>query len=111
VARRYVRQTFSDWGLSYLSERVLLAVSEVVTNAVIHGQGRVTLTLSATDHRVRVTVANDGGGAPAMCSPDPDRAVEGGWGLHLVDELADSWGTEAGNHRTIVWFELQYRQV
>jgi anti-sigma regulatory factor (Ser/Thr protein kinase) len=104
-ARRFVRQSLSDWGLSELSERVVLTVSEVMTNAVTHGQGRVTLALSATDDRVCVTVADDGRGAPVMRSPDPERGIAGGWGLHLVDKLADSWGTETRNQQTIVWFE------
>lgn len=104
-ARRFVRRSLSDWGLSELSERVLLVLSEVITNAVIHGYGRVSLTLSTTDDRVRVTVADDGGGVPVIRRPDPEHGIAGGWGLHLVDTLADDWGTETRNHRTTVWFE------
>jgi anti-sigma regulatory factor (Ser/Thr protein kinase) len=83
-----------------------LLVSELVTNAVRHGRGRdgaVELTLSLADSRLRVEVADGGGGfVPPDVVPDP--GDPGGWGLVVVDELVDRWGVE-GAGGTRVWFE------
>jgi anti-sigma regulatory factor (Ser/Thr protein kinase) len=83
-----------------------LLVSELVTNAVRHGLGRrgaVELTLSLAGRCVRVEVADGGAGfVPPVPVPDPDET--GGWGLVVVDRLADRWGIE-GADGTCVWFE------
>ena len=36
---------------------------------------------------------------------DTDRSRPGGWGLYLVDQLADRWGV-ARDHLNRVWFEM-----
>ena len=104
-ARRFVSEYLDDSGLSDLRERIVLAVSELTTNAVTHGSGPIDVTLDTTIDRLRVTVTDDGGGTPAMHRPDPPDNPEGGWGLHLVDTLADRWGAERHDHRLVVWFE------
>jgi anti-sigma regulatory factor (Ser/Thr protein kinase) len=86
-------------------EDVRLLVSELVTNAVRHAQGdMVRLVVSLGQGRLRVEVHDLGRGfevrAPA---DDPVRAS--GWGLVLVDELADRWGVDA-TPATAVWFEM-----
>ena len=104
-ARRFVEACMISWGMTGVSEPVLLAVSELATNAVTHGDGPVTLTLSTEGDRVRVEVENEGTGTPVMRSPDADRQANGGWGLHLVDTLTDNWGIDVRPHTTAVWFE------
>jgi anti-sigma regulatory factor (Ser/Thr protein kinase) len=42
---------------------------------------------------------------PEQPRPTPHVDRPGGWGLCLVDRLADRWGVDSGN-RTAVWFEL-----
>jgi anti-sigma regulatory factor (Ser/Thr protein kinase) len=85
---------------------VRLLVSELVTNGVLHGDAtdaEDSLTLSiASNAVVRVDVIDHGGGfVPGTSEPDP----VGGWGLMLVEELADRWGvTRDGETR--VWFEM-----
>jgi anti-sigma regulatory factor (Ser/Thr protein kinase) len=86
-----------------------LLVSEVVTNAVRHaGQERSDTIFvdiaDASGGRVRVEVS-DGGKGFTPKQRDPDLERPGGWGLYLVEELADRWGVETGG-RTLVWFEL-----
>ena len=79
-----------------------LLVSELVTNAVKYGgDGPVGLDVQTRDHRLRAEVIDEGNGFVAK-----ERAVdqEGGWGLPLVEHLADRWGTFEGS--THVWFEL-----
>ena len=87
---------------------VRLLVSELVTNALRHaelGEGdAIRLVVWVSDATVRVEVCDPGPGFGAEDMPsDPDRAS--GWGLFLVQTLADRWGFERDGG-TLVWFEL-----
>jgi anti-sigma regulatory factor (Ser/Thr protein kinase) len=84
-----------------------LVVSELVTNAVRHGRpvedDVVELRVGVDEQVARVEVADGGDGfAPPGAEP---AARLGGWGLVVVDRLADRWGVE-GNGRTVVWLEF-----
>jgi anti-sigma regulatory factor (Ser/Thr protein kinase) len=79
-----------------------LLVSELVTNAVKYGgDGPVRIDAQSTPARLRAEVIDEGDGFVAK---DRIAGQEGGWGLPLVEELADRWGTFQGS--THVWFEL-----
>jgi anti-sigma regulatory factor (Ser/Thr protein kinase) len=83
---------------------VRLLVSELVTNSVKYGgEGPVRLEVTALDGKVRAEIVDQGGG---FVPRTRDRGLEdvGGWGLHLVEELTDRWGTYEGS--THVWFEI-----
>jgi anti-sigma regulatory factor (Ser/Thr protein kinase) len=85
-----------------------LLVSELLTNGVRHGargEGWITLDVEIFANAVRVVVTDRGPGfePPAEPEPHPDRP--GGWGLCLVDRLADRWGVHV-NGATSVWFEV-----
>jgi anti-sigma regulatory factor (Ser/Thr protein kinase) len=86
-------------------EDLRLLVSELVTNAVRHAQGEIVrLVVRLQDGHLRVEVHDLGRGFEVQApSDDPKRAS--GWGLVLVDELADRWGVDA-NPATAVWFEI-----
>jgi len=83
-----------------------LLVSEVVTNAVRHGDSTRPLEVHASwDSEVRVEVSDQGNGfTPAPRPGAPDEP--GGFGLFLVGQLADRWGVER-DRGTTVWFVLQ----
>ena len=87
---------------------VRLLVSELVTNSVRHSGIRrrdaVRLAIEVTKSTVRVEVADRGHGF-APQPRDEDRGRPGGWGLYLVDQLADRWGV-ARDHLNRVWFEM-----
>jgi anti-sigma regulatory factor (Ser/Thr protein kinase) len=87
---------------------VRLLVSELVTNSVRHSAppagSKVELTVSATPDIVRVTVTDAGRGFDPTPRSAP-RTKAGGWGLHLVDRLADRWGVDR-SRGAAVWFEL-----
>jgi anti-sigma regulatory factor (Ser/Thr protein kinase) len=87
-----------------------LLLSEIVNNSVRHaGAGpdeTVELTLSRSPRKLRVTVADDGGGFDQDAAREPpDAEREGGRGLFLLDSIADRWGVVNGRV-TRVWFEL-----
>ncbi len=78
-----------------------LMVSELVTNALMHGKGLMTVRITSEPGQVTVEVADEGHG-DVVVAPVPGAA--GGWGLRIVAALADSWGTEQGSTR--VWFSI-----
>ena len=88
-------------------ETVRLLVTELVTNSVRHAHAsRIDLLLRLLESRVRVEVSDPGtgfDGRPRGRGHDD----EGGWGLLLVDALADSWGVNSSNGSTRVWLELR----
>ena len=80
-----------------------LLVSELVTNAVMHGSGPIELRFAAQDRRARFEISDAGGGAtPAL--REAGGALPGGFGLHLVDRIAERWGVRRASMH--VWFEL-----
>ena len=87
---------------------VTLLVSELVTNSYRHagltGQDTIRLRVSKSASAVRIEVLDRGQGS------DPhvrDQGEYGGWGLRIVERLADRWGTERDTSGTTVWFEMR----
>jgi anti-sigma regulatory factor (Ser/Thr protein kinase) len=91
-----------------IRHRLALLLSELVNNAIQHGGAgpheTVQVKVESSTEKVRVEVFDPGSnGAPAR-----DRLEEGGgYGLLLVDRLADGWGRgAAGSGGSVAWFEL-----
>ncbi len=81
-----------------------LMISEVVTNAVIHGRSAVIVEVVVRGARLRVEVTDDGEGLPRV--QPVDDAVASGRGLRIVGMLASDWGVAANTCGKTVWFEL-----
>ena len=80
-----------------------LLVSELVTNAVRHGRGMITLKAALNHERLLVEVIAQGSGlAPALDKHELENI--GSWGLQIIDAEASRWGVQEG--ATHVWFEL-----
>jgi LytS/YehU family sensor histidine kinase len=102
-ARDELRFRFED-DLGDVLDDAMIVVSELVNNAVVHGEGRITLDLRRTGDRLRVEVVDEGTGeAPAIRQRAQADAV-GGWGLHIVGVLSEAWGAHEGT--THVWAEI-----
>ena len=86
---------------------VRLLVSELVTNSVKHAQvgedDSIQLGVKMEGDIVRVEVRDAGPGFDPPPSAPPDDADEG-WGLFLVEQLADEWGVD--RDRQAVWFQI-----
>lgn len=84
---------------------LLLCVSEVVTNAVLHGRAPIRLSAAAlSPDRVRVEVSD-------ASTVTPIRSAGGqlsptGRGLHLLDAITTRWDVEVGKTGKTVWFEI-----
>lgn len=100
-ARRRVRELLADVPVVDLRD-VELAVSELVTNAVRHGEGTVHVDVWRLDDRVRLQVGDAGRGAADVRPRTPDQT--GGWGLRIVDAVSIRWGVHEGS--THVWCEI-----
>jgi anti-sigma regulatory factor (Ser/Thr protein kinase) len=85
-----------------------LLVSELVTNSVQHAQvsadDSIVLVVNFSEKTVRVEVRDGGPGFDPPATPPPDDA-DAGWGLFLVEQLADGWGV--GEDGKGVWFEIR----
>ncbi len=89
-------------------DSLALLLSEMVNNAVQHGGAdedeRIQVRLSWPSRRLRVEVLDPGTNRRESI----ERVTrEGGWGLVLVDSIADRWGLEsAPEGGSVAWFEL-----
>ena len=90
---------------------VLLLLTELVTNAVRHGgvppDQTVSVEVRQWPRRVRVEVV-DPGTRFTQVRPGSRGDESGGWGLFLVDRIADSWGVARALAGTCVWFEIEF---
>jgi anti-sigma regulatory factor (Ser/Thr protein kinase) len=99
-ARALLREHAGTLAADRLDTAVLL-ISELVTNAVLHGTGEIRLLIDVDGDGARFAVADEGNGNPVVSeTPGPD----GGWGLRLVGQLSARWGVR--EESTQVWFEL-----
>ncbi|MDN3026769.1 SpoIIE family protein phosphatase [Streptomyces sp. S.PB5] len=105
-ARRFTRRTLRTWGVSAdTTDTVLLIVSELVTNALVHTDGRVRLDLTLVNHRLRVAVADSSPRTPAKATSIGWEAT-GGRGILLVEAMSDTWGTVPVSGGKQVWSEV-----
>jgi anti-sigma regulatory factor (Ser/Thr protein kinase) len=102
VARRFAREQLRHSAADI--DTVVLLVSEVVTNAVLHARSDIVLAVDDHGEVARVEVHDS--------SPVPPRlhkfAVESatGRGLRLLDQLALRWGADSSHDGKVVWFEV-----
>lgn len=87
---------------------ILLATSELVSNALIHGEleegDLIRLEVDLLNDRVKVSVSHRG---PPVSPPSPHeaRGRPGGHGFSIVGQISDRWKVEHRNGVTRVWFE------
>lgn len=103
-ARTVLREALSRSGAEHLVESATVALSEVITNAFVHGGTKVRVRIWATAEAVRVEVDDGATHLPAR----RHYAVTAGTGrgLQLIEELTDRWGAVARSTGKTVWFEI-----
>ncbi|MFE9921106.1 ATP-binding protein [Streptomyces sp. NPDC005774] len=97
LARRRVARLVAEWGQPDLAGDVALVVSELMTNALLHGSvpGRlVRVRVTLDRNTLRVEVSDPRG--ERLPSPRPTGSTDDqyGRGLLLVDALSTRWGWE-----------------
>ena len=94
-AREATREVLRRWELPSLVDRVVLAVSELVTNSVRYGRPPLRLDLRRLRGCVRIAVHDTVPQAPVLHDRDPvDDDRESGRGLLIVSAVADEVGVE-----------------
>ena len=104
LARQWVDRLLHGPGIAgSVRESARLVASELVTNALRHGRGKIELRLRRLEGYLRIEVVDEGSEqAPAVRQEFADES--GGWGLRIVDQLAVQWGVFEGT--THVWADL-----
>ncbi|MGP3949717.1 ATP-binding protein [Streptomyces sp. 7N604] len=108
LARRRAARLVTEWGQPPFASETALVVSELSTNALLHGslRGRLfRIRLALTASAVRIEVSDTRRKRlPRVQTPAADEPF--GRGLLLIDRLADRWGTMPRNPGKTVWAEL-----
>jgi anti-sigma regulatory factor (Ser/Thr protein kinase) len=101
AVRLFVRELANAAGADV--EAAQLLASELATNAVMHADTAFEVRVSDDGDTFRVEVVND---APEMVAAMREPSGGGGRGLHIVNALAQRWGTYSLDGEKVVWFEL-----
>ncbi|MFG2948433.1 SpoIIE family protein phosphatase [Streptomyces adustus] len=102
TARRLVSLQLREWGLEHLVTKMELIVSELVTNAVHHGDGPSRIRL-IRHHFLTCEVSDSHTGHPRP--RHPLNLDENGRGLYLVAQLSRRWGSRSAADGKVVWAE------
>lgn len=93
TARRFVCVNLAAHQLVYLQDRIELVVSELVTNALMHAQPPVILSMQEQELSVLVTVSDS---SPALPNVRPHTVTgSSGRGLSIVHQVTDAWGANS----------------
>jgi serine/threonine-protein kinase RsbW len=106
AARQFAQRALTEWGIAGRADDILLCVSELATNALLHGvpPGRGFQLVLLLDGSLRVEVHDSGGGHP--CVPEAGATEESGRGLLMVEAVADKWGVGDRDPGKVVWCEF-----
>lgn len=103
--RRFAVTRCEERGWRGDCDTIALLVSELATNALVHGDGDVRLHVIADAVRVRVEITDDSDSLPA--ERHAGALAEGGRGIGLLESLSDRWGVDRLRPQgKTVWFEL-----
>ncbi|MFW5416118.1 SpoIIE family protein phosphatase [Nocardiopsis sp. CNT-189] len=113
-ARAFVRETLDQWAVGRSADDVVLLVSELATNAVIHAESPLEVTVRRYQGQVEVVVADrvperalpQAGPLAVDTSPSTENARSGGLGLALAAAIAASWGVAYSKEDKAVWFRV-----
>ena len=104
-ARVFVAEQIRGFGHEPLVPAAQLVVSELVTNALLHGGGSATVKVCESPRGgIRIEVI-DGSRRPPVVSPPGERTLTGR-GLHLVGSMVDQWGVDLLQDGKVVWADI-----
>jgi CheY-like chemotaxis protein len=104
AARRFAAGVLEAWHCAELEDSVLLLVSELVTNAVIHAHSDVEVVLRLHPQRVRVEIID--AASEYVHRRDATSEEQSGRGMALTEALASAWGIDTLVAGKAVWFEV-----
>ena len=106
AARAYVEDLLTAWRMTRLRDEAALAVTELITNVLLHTNGLATLVVRRTRCGVWIGVHDTSDRQPALV-PATTTATSGR-GMRIIDALADTWGVSPDPHTSgkTVWLQL-----
>ena len=114
LARRMTEMVLDDWTSAVDSFTATLLLSEVFTNALLHGvhpssdfAARICVDLIESESGLHVEVHDPNQGSHSdIAISHPNAQSESGRGLELVDGLAAAWGCKYTDAGKFVFFDL-----
>ena len=103
-ARRLLRDALRDFEDDDALDAAQLAISEIVTNALVHAGTSMRLRILLADQSLRVELTDGSQRLPV--TRDFGTNAPTGRGLLLVEELVTRWGAHPVPHGKVVWFEV-----
>lgn len=105
AARRFMEETLRRWACGDVLDVVNLLVTELVTNAVVHGGSEADVSVILTPSALRVEVGDQDDFVPSPKGTADDWATSGR-GLALVETMSRAWGVEKAPQGKVIWFEV-----
>jgi anti-sigma regulatory factor (Ser/Thr protein kinase) len=105
-ARQAVARFLARADLPQLIDDAQLLASELVTNAVRHARGPISVHANVRDGFLRLEVTDSSvDRCPHPRDADPDD--EGGRGMELVEKMSARWGWRTTESSKVVWLDLR----
>jgi anti-sigma regulatory factor (Ser/Thr protein kinase) len=103
-ARDAVESMLREWGFQQRDwlELARVVVSELVTNATVHGGGCLRLEVQVDGREVTIRASDAASAVPRRRVPGP----QGGYGLALIEALVPRWGVDEHEQGKQVWVQL-----
>ncbi|WP_093174425.1 ATP-binding protein [Sinosporangium album] len=113
--RRWLRDQTLGAAPAPALDSAILALSELVTNSIVHSQsgqssdGRITVRLARSAGALHVEVTDNGSSKSKPTVQLPTSTRSNGRGLLLVDQVVAFWGAHDGDKsRMMVWFLVDW---
>ena len=109
-ARRWAIEACTDIGREDVAECAELGASELIGNAILHGESPIRMRLRGTQEHPRIEVSDSSRRPPVLPAPhtrhpiDDDPLITFGRGLDIVARCATAWGADIDDHGKVVWF-------
>lgn len=108
TARQWIHEQFSELDRHDLIECAELGISELVTNALLHGQAPIAVRLRGTKEHPRIEVTDGSSRPPVLTGPPEeldDLLATFGRGMGIVARSSTAWGAAIEPTGKVVWFE------
>ncbi len=112
LARQYVIDTCTAWGVTRVSKIASLVASELVTNAVVHARTPSVMALRLADNTLDVSVRDNDPRPMYRPAPGLTGAHDGdhGRGLLILEAMADGWGCHPTADGKVVWASISVKK-